>query len=108
MLHGESAPRLAFLRKMLEEGPSAGIDPIDGVLRMFPCAGQPHDYYLTYFGVHQPARMAFDVLYGEQYTAEVVDTWAMTVTQLDEPVVRSTSVRLPGKQFQALILRRIA
>jgi hypothetical protein len=106
VLHGESAPRLAFLRNMLEQGPAAGLDPIDGVLRMFPCAGRPHDYYLTYFGVHQPARMAFDVPDGEQYTAEVVDTWAMTVTRLNEPVVRGAAVPLPGKPYQALVLRR--
>lgn len=41
-LHGESAPRLAFLRRLLEDGPAAGLDPIDGVAPMFPCAGQPH------------------------------------------------------------------
>src|SRR5262245_11732649 len=34
-LHGESAPRLAFLRNILEQGPVAGLEPIDGVLRMF-------------------------------------------------------------------------
>jgi hypothetical protein len=107
VLHGESASRLAFLRKILEDGPADGLDPVDGVLRMFPCAGQSHSYYLTYFGVHQPARMAFDVPEGEQYTADVIDTWAMTATRLDEPVVRGAAVRLPGKPYQALILRRV-
>jgi hypothetical protein len=107
ILHDESAPRLAFLRRILEDGPGTGLDPIDGVVPMFPCAGQPHDYYLTYFGVHQPARMAFDVPDGEQYTIEVIDTWAMAVTRLDEPVVRGTSVLLPGKPYQAVILRRV-
>jgi hypothetical protein len=28
--------------------------------------------------------------------------------RLDEPVVRGTWVRLPGKPYQALILRRVA
>jgi hypothetical protein len=107
VLHGESAPRLAFLRRILEDGPAAGLEPIDGVLRMFACAGQPHDYYLIYFGVHQPANMALDVPEGEQYTAEVVDTWEMTITPLEEPVVRGAAVPLPGKPYQALILRRV-
>jgi hypothetical protein len=106
-LHGESAARLAFLRRILEEGPAAGIDPIDGVLFMFAVAGQPHEYYITYFGVHQPARMALDIPEGEQYRAEVVDTWAMTVTPLEEPVVRGRWVPLPGKPYQALIVRRV-
>ena len=107
ILHGESAPRLAFLRRILEDGPAAGLDPISDVPGMFPCAGQPHAYYLTYFGVHQPAQMVFDVPDGEQYAAEVIDTWAMTATRLDEPVVRGATVALPGKPYQALILRRV-
>jgi hypothetical protein len=69
ILHGESAPRLAFLRGIMEDGPAAGLDPVSDLPSMFPCAGQPHDYYLTYFGVHRPARMAVDVPDGEQYTA---------------------------------------
>jgi hypothetical protein len=107
VLHGESAPRLAFLRRILEDGPGVGLDPIDGVLRMFTCAGQPHDYYLTYFGVHQPAKMTLDVPEGEQYRAEVIDTWEMTITPLEEPVVRGAEVPLPGKPYHALILRRV-
>jgi hypothetical protein len=107
-LHGESAPRLAFLRRLQEDGPAPGLDPVDGVVPMFPCAGQPHAYYLTYFGAHQPARMMFDVPEGERYTAEIIDTWAMTVTRLDEPVVRGTTVPLPAKPYHAVILRRTA
>jgi hypothetical protein len=107
VLHGESAPRLAFLLRILEDGPAAGLDPIDGVAPAFPCAGQPHGYYLTYFGVHQPARMAFDLPDGEQYYGDVVDTWAMTITPLEQPVVRGATVPLPGKPYQALILRRV-
>jgi hypothetical protein len=107
-LHGESAPRLAFLRHILEQGPQAGLNPIDGVLFMFSVVGQPHEYYLTYFGVHQPARMAFDIPVGEQYRAEIIDTWAMTTTPVDHPVVRGTTILLPGKPYQALVLRREA
>jgi len=105
-LHGESAPRLAFLRRILENGPAAGLDPIDGVLFMFSVVGQPHEHYLTYFGVHQPARMAFNLPEGEQYRATIVDTWAMTLTSLDELVVRGVAVPLPSEPYQALMLRR--
>jgi hypothetical protein len=106
-LHGQSAPRLAFLRKLLEDGPAAGLDPIDDLVRMFPCAGQPHACYLTYFGVHQPARMTFHLPEGEQYQATIIDTWAMTATPIKEPVVRGEAVLLPGKPYQALMLLRI-
>jgi hypothetical protein len=107
VLHGQSAPRLAFLRRILEDGPAAGLNPIDDVLFMFAIAGQPHQYYLTYFGVNQPSSMLFNVPEGEQYQAEIVDTWEMTTTRVAQPVVRGAMLSLPGKPYQAVILRRM-
>jgi len=110
VLHGHSAPRLAFLRSILEASPAAGLEPMTArsvVPYWFPCAGQEHEYYLTYFGVHQPAKMRFDVPADEGYQAELVDTWEMTITPIDEPVTRGGWVTLPSKPYQALILRRI-
>lgn len=109
VLHGESAPRLAFLRRILEEGPAAGLEPtpIGSVIAYwFPCAGQPHQYYMTYFGESQPAKMRFDGPQGEVYSAEIVDTWEMTVTPVAEPVTHGGWVDLPQKPYQAVILRR--
>jgi hypothetical protein len=112
VLRGESAPRLAFLRRLLEEGPESGLDPIEGVTSWgefgAPCAGQPHSYYLAYFGVHQPIETMAGLPEGEQYRGEVIDTWEMTVTPLEEPVERDKKIPLPGKPYQALILRRIS
>jgi hypothetical protein len=73
----------------------------------FPCAGKEHQYYLTYFGVHQPAKMRLDVPQGEQYRAEIVDTWEMAIAPVEERVVRRGWVQLPQKPYQTLILRRI-
>lgn len=110
VLHGLSAPRIAFLRRILEESPTAGLEPLDGVVSYpngFPCAGQAHDYYLAYFGNHQPAELTAYLPEGEQYRAEVIDTWEMTITPLKEPIARGTVVQLPGKPYQALIMRRV-
>jgi len=52
-LRGESAPRLAFLRKILEAGPAAGLEPIDK-WNDPDTAGQAGEYYLTYFGKAAP------------------------------------------------------
>ena len=109
VLKGESAPRLAFLRSILEEGPGAGLEPtaLGSVIGYwFPCAGQPHEYYLGYFGEHQPAKMRFDGPEGEQYRAEIVDTWEMTRTPVAEPVTRGSWIDLPQKPYLAVILRR--
>jgi len=106
VLHGESAPRLAFLRQILEAGPAQGLEPIDGVLRMHPCVGKAHEYYLIYPGVSQPALLEITLPAGEQYRAEVVDTWGMTITQ-GEVYSGRVDIPLPGKAYHALILRRV-
>lgn len=110
VLRGQSAPRLAFHRRILEDSPAAGLDPMDAVFSSwtgFPCAGQQHAYYLAYFGRHQPAQVTVYVPEDEQYRGEVIDTWGMTVTPLEESIGHGAVVQLPGKPYQALIMRRI-
>ena len=106
VLHGESAPRLAFLRQILEAGPAAGLDPMSHVLRQHPCAGKDHDYYLIYTGVAQPALLEFNLPAGEVYRAEVVDTWGMTITPRAETYSGRVDIPMPGQAYQALILKK--
>ena len=106
VLHGESAPRLAFLRQLLEAGPAVGLEPIEGVVQMHPCAGKAHEFYLIYPGVSQPALLEITLPAGEQYRAEVIDTWGMSVTQGDVYSGR-VDIPLPGKAYHALVLRRV-
>jgi hypothetical protein len=108
VLHGKTAPRLAFLRGLLEDSPATGLDPVDGLHSWseFPSVGKEHHYYLTYFGRHQPAQVEVSVPQSEQYRGEVIDTWNMTVTPLEEVIERGTMVQLPGILRQALIMRR--
>lgn len=108
-LRGKSAPRLAFLRQILEEGPSAGLDPLGydkSVASFFRTAGQEHAYYLVYFGIHQPAQMPLVLPDGEEYSGEILDTWNMTRTPIADPIARGTTIELEQKPYQALILRR--
>src|SRR5579875_2722535 len=95
-LHGQSVPRLAFLRGILEDSPATGLEPIDDLLSLwseFPSVGKPHHYYLTYFGRHQPAQVEVYVPEGEQYSGEVIDTWNMTATPLEAVIERGTVVQ---------------
>jgi len=109
ILHGQSALRLAFLRDILADSPSTGLDPVDlfSSWSEFPSVGQHHAYYLTYFGRHQPAQVEVHVQEGEQYRGEVIDTWDMTTTAVEETIVDGSVVQLPGTPNQALIMRRI-
>ncbi len=122
VLHGQSPARLAFLRQVLEESPATGIEPIDKWenRRM---GGQAGEYYLVYFGEEKPTSWAFELPKpkledGMRFTAEILDTWNMTVTpvegtftlrQKDNYVFADTERRvitLPGRSWMALRIRR--
>ena len=122
-LSGTSAPRLAFLRQILEEGPANGIDPIDK-WQDVTVAGQHGEYYLIYFGREAPRSWTFrlykkGVIEGLRFAAEVIDTWEMTITPVDGEFVtkkkddyhfidaKGRAIALPGKPGMAIRLIRV-
>jgi hypothetical protein len=138
-LTGESVARIAFLRRILEEGPDQGLDPVKstGAYRItmaggldnvvlaqlfqptpgeedwsrvqawFATAGQPHCYYLTYFGENQPSEFTVATPPGEHYSATLIDTWEMTEKTLAESVERGDVLNFAPKPYQALLFRRV-
>jgi hypothetical protein len=122
VLRGESPSRIAFLRKIMEEGP-AELNPIDQYQN--DCmAGRPGEYYLIYFGTQAPTNWVFSlyrdgIREGTQFKVDVIDTWNMTITPV-EGVFTATqkdkycfvdkdnrTVSLPGKPYIALRVRRV-
>jgi hypothetical protein len=123
-LHGQSTPRLAFLKAVMEAGPTPGFEPIDKWWDQH-LGGAAGSYYLRYFGEAAPTQWAValpkDALTGgERFRVEVLDTWAMTVTPLDgEFVMRKQdayflhdpnrpTVALPGRPWMAVRVTRIS
>jgi hypothetical protein len=122
-IFGESVPRLAFLRSIVEEGPAEGLDPIDGW--MDPgMAGVPGVYYLDYFGREAPTNWEFklyrtNVSEGMRFRVEVIDVWEMTITPVEGEFVaqrkdryhfvdaKGRSVPLPGKPGIAVRIRPV-
>ncbi len=117
-LRGQSAPRLEFLRKILEQGPADGLDPID-LWNDPDTVGQAGQYYLTYFGRSAPTSWTFQlykrgVIDGMRFKVDVIDTWNMTVTPLEGEFVtkqkdgyhfvdaKGRAVSLPGKPGMAI------
>ena len=122
-LVGTSPPRLAFLRKIMEEGPVPGIEPIQAWWN-YHLGGKANQYYLRYFGADRPTE--WDVILpgrGEDalqsYRIDVIDTWNMTVTPVDGvfKMARKNDydvqdparpkVALPGKPWIALRVTRV-
>jgi hypothetical protein len=121
-LVGTSPPRLAFLRKIMEEGPAPGIDLIDPWWEN-PIAGKPFEYYLQYFGTERPTEWPV-ILPGRpndprnSYRADIIDSWNMTITPVEglfQMAVRDDysfqdprrpTLALPGKPWMAVRLRK--
>src|SRR3569833_4391692 len=128
VLKGQRPARLAFLKKVLDDSPAQGIDPIDKWQRA-NIAGQPGEYYLIYFGKATPTSWKFAIpkpplgklasADGLKFTAEVLDTWNMTVTPVDgvfAPTKKDNylfadkddrSISLPGKPYMAIRIKRV-
>jgi hypothetical protein len=103
VLHGQSAPRIAFLRRIVEEGPVNGLAPLPGAY--YPCAAKPGEFYLYYLDVHQPAEAQFELPSPGSFTADVIDPWAMTITWAGVYSGKFT-LRLPGRPQLAVRFRK--
>jgi hypothetical protein len=129
VLKGQSPKRLAFLKKVLEDAPAEGIDPIDRWQEP-EYGGRAPDYYLIYLGKQKPKNWEFQIPKpplgkGQppadrmKFTAEVLDTWNMTVTPLPGDFTLKKkdnyfygdkdgrNVPLPGKPYMAIRLKRV-
>jgi hypothetical protein len=104
VLHGQSPPRIAFLRKILEDAPPEGIDNIS---TYYLEAGAPGKFYLFYFDSYQPAEYTFDLAKGVKYRADVIDPWAMTITPVPGTFEGKFTMKLPGKPNLAIRFRKI-
>jgi hypothetical protein len=117
-ISGQSVPRLAFLRKILEAGPADGLEPIDK-WNDPDVAGKPGEYYLFYFGRSQPTNWVFQlykrgVADGMKFKVDIIDVWDMTITPVPGEFVtkqkgryafvdaNGRSVPLPGKRGIAI------
>ena len=103
VLHGESPSRIAFLRKILEEGPAEGLNPAAGY---YQAAGAEGKYYLFYFDAHQPAEFEFDLPKGVKFRADVIDPWEMTITPVAGTYEGKFQLKLPAKPYQAVRFRK--
>jgi hypothetical protein len=129
-LRGQSPPRLAFLRRVLEDGPSEGFEPIDKWQNP-EYGGQPGQYYLVYFGKQRPTDWEFKLPKppqgkpgalgeGMKFAAEVLDTWNMQISPVEGQFTlkkktdyffadtHGRHIALPGRPYMAIRIRRVA
>lgn len=125
VLHGESAPRLAFLRRILEEDLQIGLTPFGIREPWRSIAGSSEGAYrLIYFAEHQPAIWSTGITEDpdatpDAFQIDIIDPWEMTITPAEtcpapilptprgvQPIQTSPfAVRLPVKPRLALRVR---
>ena len=106
-LYGSSPARIAFLRRVMEEGPAEGLNPLPSAWDL-PCAGIEDEYYLFYFGFNQPRFREFKMKADIRYTVELLDTWNMTVEKLSGSYEGDFRIDLPGRTYMALRMTAIS
>ncbi len=104
VLHGQSPPRIAFLRHILESAPPEGLNNLS---TYYLGAGREGRYYLFYFDVNQPAACEFDLAPGPRYRADLIDPWEMTITHLPGTFAGKFTLDLPGRPFLAVRFERL-
>jgi hypothetical protein len=133
-LHGESAPRIGFLREIFAEAPR--LTPIekpdmeaiqlnenvmaelfsapkDEASRVIAEGGwnveaggySGSDYFLFYYGMHQPGSRNFNIPEGS-FMIDVIDTWNMTIENVAEAATGMIKVDLPGRKYMAIRIKR--
>lgn len=123
VLKGQSPARLAFLRKVLDDAPAEGIEPIDKWQHP-EYGGQRGKYYLVYLGKQTPTEWKFrlpdkEMEDGHRFRVEVLDTWNMTAEPVEGVVTvkraddyfleadDGRSIKLPGRPYMALRITRV-
>lgn len=134
-LIGQSPARIAFLRKIFEAAPditpvekadgefmnlvekgglgafTRGTRAIDTIIPEGPwncTAGGYHedDYFIFYFGNHQPGFRNFNLPAGNTFRVDVIDTWNMTIECFAEDASGSITVPMPARKNMAIRIQK--
>ena len=103
-LRGESGPRIAFLRALVERITGAGLNEYEGAYYL--SAGTPNELYLYYLDYHRPARYDFPLPATANFSATLIDPFAMTATPIPGSFSGTSRIKLPGKPYLAVVFQK--
>ncbi len=107
MLTGESPPRIAFLRSILESAPVNQLS-FEKARWDQPQIHSGEEYYLFYLGSSQASWRVWQFPQGQKYVVDVIDTWQMTVERLPGTFAGEARIPLPGREFVAIRATAVA
>jgi len=105
-LHGESGARIAFLRTLVERISTVGLTEVEGAY--YFSAETPDELILYYFDYHRPARYDFPLPTTANFSATLIDPFAMTTTPATGTFTGKSRLTLSGKPYQAVLFQRVS
>jgi hypothetical protein len=103
-LHGESPARIAFLRGLVEKITKVGLNEYEDAYYL--SAGAPGELYLYYLDYHRPARYDFPLPTTANFSATLIDPFAMTATPVPGSFTGKSRLALTGKPYQAVLFQK--
>jgi hypothetical protein len=104
-LHGTSAERITFLRKLLESTGTTGLMAAEEPY--YPNATNANERYLYYFDFHCVGEYEFPLPEKAKFKATLIDPWAMTKTPLPGTFSGKSKITLSGEPYMAVLIERI-
>ncbi|KRN28578.1 glycoside hydrolase [Lactobacillus selangorensis] len=109
-LYGESQKRINYFKQLLEDNGFNYVIPMatEGGHWELAVGESPNGQKaIVYFGENQPEFELLDFLDDDAtYTAQLIDTWNMTIKDFPEEINNKDYFHLPRKNYQALLLTR--
>lgn len=103
-LHGTSAARITFLRKLLENSGTTGLMAAESPY--YPNAGNPGERSLYFFDVHCVGEYEFPLPEKGNFKITLIDPWAMTTTQVAGTFSGKSKIALSGKPYMAVLIEK--
>jgi hypothetical protein len=134
-LVGQSPARIAFLREIFEAAPALCpvAQPEGDITNLLEDIGVPgfkrgarvidriipeglwnsgaagyheDDYFIFYFGNHQPGSRYFNLPQDSTYRVDVIDTWNMTVDCFSSAASGAIKVPMPAREYMAVRIEK--
>jgi hypothetical protein len=103
-LHGSSAARITFLRKLLEKTGTTGLMAAENPYYLN--AGNPGAVILYYFDYHCVGEYEFPLPENVKFKATMIDPWAMTESPLPGTFSGRSKIALTGKPYMAVLFEK--
>jgi hypothetical protein len=105
-LRGESPARILFLRQLVEKITKTGLSEYEGAYYL--SSGTPDELYLYFFDYHRPAQYTFPLSSAVNFSAMLVDPFAMTMMQLPGSFTGNATLKLTGRPYQAVLFQKVS